>query len=77
VVEWRVRFTSTPIFNSLNTGTFWLEFYDNWTRDEMMNQARVLGIHTWKTISTAMVKSKLMRYWIARMNNETFDPAAL
>lgn len=77
VVAWRTKFTQTPIFNSLNDGRFWLEFYSDKERVWMLRQARALDLHVWNTMSTSVLRAKLIQYWIKRMNGETFVPSSL
>ena len=77
VVAHRMKFEPTPIFDSLNTFDFWHDFYDQWTRAEMMRQAQRLDIHVWNTIGTNQLKAKLILFWIKYLNRETFVPSSL
>jgi hypothetical protein len=70
-IKIQVKHSATPVFDSVNTPRFWFEFYANWTRDEMMEQARVLGLHTWKTMPNGKLMGCLINYWIDRMNELT------
>jgi hypothetical protein len=77
VVAHRIKFAKTPIFSRTNSMEFWYRFYDDWSRSQMMEQARVLDLHTWPTMSTLKLKRCLSTYWIMRLNGETFVPSSI